>query len=156
VSWLFERHCRGARHERMRELLSLMERNAESGDPTSYADFRELLGPRGYPYRTFYAAEANGFCRPILVPKARVREGSARSSKSFVITEKGSAWLREQDRFVESLSRAVPKGPPGRRGRRPGEGMAPMRQADLRLAARRRDALERARAGMRSRTGGGK
>ena len=141
-------HCRGIRHERMAELLSIMEANEESGEATSYSDF-----PHSSRYRIFYSAERNRLVRPIMVPK---RTKSGAKSKAYVLTEAGRRWLAGHRAFVESLSapKESRRGTPGwrkYRPRRPGEGMTPIVQAEARQRRRHEESMARARARMEDR-----
>ena len=135
---LFSAHCRGLRHSRMSELLSIMEGNEASGSPTTYADF-----PHSSRYRIFYSAERNGFCRAILVPKPV----GGRMAKAYVLTDAGREWLSAQRAFDASV-REPPA--PRRRGRprSPCEGMVPVRELGARAAERRRASVRSARARM--------
>lgn len=141
---LFSAHCRGLRHRRMSELLSIMEGNEASGSPTTYADF-----PHSSRYRIFYSAERNGFCRAILVPKPV----GGRMAKAYVLTDAGREWLSEQRAFDAARARPPDRMPRTRRGRprSPCDGMVPIRELDARAAARRRESVASARARMEAR-----
>jgi DNA-binding PadR family transcriptional regulator len=146
-------HCRGVRHERMAELLGIMEANEARGEATSHADF-----PHASRYRIFYSAERNGLARPIMVPK---RRNDGTKEKAYVLTEAGRRWLEGHREFVSRVSGAGPSSPPDGipaarrgRGRRPGTLMTPVSQLDARNRRRHREAMDRARARMEERRAG--
>ncbi len=139
-------HCRGLRHERMAELLGIMEDNERNGDATSHADF-----PHSSRYRIFYSAERNGLIRPIMVPK---KTKSGTKSKAYVLTEAGRRWLAGHREFLEKLANPPPPKPRGNPNWRPhyphkpGTFMTPIKQLDARNRRKHREAMERAKSKM--------